>query len=582
MPDNGMNDERKDLSALRYSSFNKIIEKFNSIVEKYGDMPAESLYHAFNGLGMNPYIQNSRVKSVSTLPESYSKNKVAEMIRKPDSHEKQLRGAAHALEYTAYPMFHTRKIYQELLTYHSYITPCFCDETDVKEPEFWREYKLLEKLRRAFDLKSAIHQITGQALVEGKVFYTPRFSVDKSHNKVNYAFLQQLPSDWVKIVGLNNRSKYTVAFDMMYFMQAGTDYRQFGDLFAPYIDNFATVVKPSKSGKIINAAKCKVDIMKMKDLEKEGKLLEKPEAYSINNRWFYWVTLPADRVFTFEIDDVNRNVFSPFTGLFIDMIQLGQYEAIQLELLQNPLVSILTGEIPLRDDKNGSKDDDMKISNGGRLLYQMLWNEMLAQYNTSGIGLYAAPFANMKLHSLSEAPSAMDIVSKGYEDTISKAGLAGIVPTSSETRAGLAQISLELEGKFAEEIYSCANRMMNCIIESISPIYSWQFKMFGTVDSDNKDEERLRSEMTLGILPSTLRYLAIRDLSIFDDFSISSAIKEMGLLDFRIPLVSTYSAKQENSGLPPQAKHDLNPGGRPESKDITSEGTEGHRDSPAE
>ena len=47
--------------------------------------------------------------------------------------------------------------------------------------------------------------------------------VDKSHNEVCHAFMQQLPSDWVKIVGFNNKSKYTVAFNLFYFLQPGTN-----------------------------------------------------------------------------------------------------------------------------------------------------------------------------------------------------------------------------------------------------------------------------------------------------------------------------------------------------------------------
>ena len=54
-------------------------------------------------------------------------------------------------------------------------------------------------------------------------------------------------------------------------------------------------------------------------------------------------------------------------------------------------------------------------------------------------------------------------------------------------------------------------------------------------------------------------------------------IEKSGVLDLRMPLVSSFSAKQEN-GLPPQIKHDLDPGGRPGSEGITSEGQEADAD----
>ena len=48
-----------------------------------------------------------------------------------------------------------------------------------------------------------------------------------------------------------------------------------------------------------------------------------------------------------------------------------------------------------------------------------------------------------------------------------------------------------------------------------------------------------------------------------DDLAVSAAIKESGVMDMRLPLVTSYNAKQSESGLPHQAAHDMNPGGRP-------------------
>ena len=39
--------------------------------------------------------------------------------------------------------------------------------------------------------------------------------------------------------------------------------------------------------------------------------------------------------------------------------------------------------------------------------------------------------------------------------------------------------------------------------------------------------------------------------------------RSSGIMDKRLPLVSTYSARQRDGTLPPQAKQELNPGGRP-------------------
>lgn len=563
-----------ELRSVACSSYPEIFARFRELSERYGDMPAGALASAFSrvsGTQMNrnnPYIQNRRVKAVSSLPQDYSKDSVAEMLRAPMGNEQGLRQVEHALEFTAYPLFHTRKVYQDLLTYHSCIAPEFNDKDSAKNDDFWREWKLLEKLRRKLDPRSTAHQLAGQAVQEGKIFCYPRVNVDKPHNKVNYAFLQQLPSDWVKIVGFNSVSKYTVAFNMMYFLQPGTDPAQFGDLFAPYWDVFTAVTDrgtPKGTGtKFIYAAKNAVDLQALANLERaRGGLAGEPDAYSQNGRWFYWVTLPIEKIYPFEIDDAQTAVVSPLTGLFLSLIQIAQYEQIQLELVQNPLISLLTGEIEFRDDDNRQNADAYKLSNAGWELFRARFYDELAENNTNGIGWYAAPLKNMELHQLSEAPGATKISTAGYGYTMAKAGLSALIPTSDEPRAGVANISLQIESRFAEQIYRCYERMMRGIMDGLNLKYEWRFSMFGNLAEDEKTFENARQGMTLGLLPQTVIYWAMLDMSVMDDLAVSAAIKESGVMDMRLPLVTSYNAKQRESGLPPQAAHDMNPGGRP-------------------
>lgn len=588
-------DETKNLTTelrgLSNATYPEIFKRFQALSEKYGDMPAGALASAFSRVSAsaanrnNPYIQNRRVQAVSSLPKDYSKNRVAEMLTNPMGNEQSLRQVEHGLEFTAYPLFHTRKMYQDLLTYHSYIAPEFTDKDTAKNDEFWREWKLLEKLRRKLDPKTTAHQLAGQAVQEGKVFYYPRVSVDKPHNKVNYAFMQQLPSDWVKIVGFNSVSKYTVAFNMMYFMQPGTDPLQFGELFKPYWNVFSRVTErgaPKGTGtRFVYATKNRVDMGLLAEIQRGDGFGEDetPDVYFQNGQYFYWVTLPVDSVYTFEIDDAQTAVVSPLTGLFLSLIQIAQYEQIQLELVQNPLISLLTGEIEYRDDDTRQSADAYKLSNAGWELFRTRFYDELAANNTNGIGWYAAPLKNMELHQLSEAPGATKISTAGYGYTMAKAGLSALIPTSDEPRAGVANISLQIESRFAEQIYRCYERMMRGIMDGLNLKYSWRFTLFGNIAEDEKTFENARQGMTLGILPQTMLYMAMLDMSVMDDMTISRAVKESGIMDLRLPLVTSYNAKQSESGLPPQAAHDMNPGGRPAAdKKPGTEGQEASQD----
>lgn len=570
----------EQLNTVRYGSFQEIFQKMRALSERYDGLPAGSILNAFGTIfssygGMytdNPQVQNRRVKGVNTRPADHSKNEIAQMLQTPEQSEQPLREVERALEYSAYPLKHLRMVYQNLLTYHSYVAPSLTDEKDAKDDAFWREWKLLEKLRKKLDPKDTCHMIAGQALQEGKVFYVPRVRADKSHNKVEYAFLQQLPSDYVKIVGFNSISKYTVAFNMMYFMTPGTTPLQFGDLFLPYIDDFSSAVGKSRPGIGTKAVYASIDMEKVREAADEN-----VEAYYQNGKWCYWVTLPVDRVFPFEIDDTDRNVLPIFTGLFIDLIQLSQMEAIQLELLQNPLVSLLHGEIPYWDQKSDNAADDYKLSNAGRILFESLWYQMLTANNTGGIGLYMAPLENMKLESLAEAPNSMDIVSQGYQDLSAKAGISAIIPAASDTRAGAVQVSLMIESKLPQAVYRCYERMMTAVINNLNLTYTWDFRMFGDLSGDAELEKRLKEEMTLGILPSAIEYNAIRDRSILDDITWSRAVDESGVMELRKPLISSYNASNKNGNLPPHSE-----GGRPKSEGVTSDGQEGDLDSPGE
>lgn len=576
-----------EIAKLKYSSFPEIFSAMRNMAQEYATMPLDALIGTFGNVfgrgqyniaGNDPYTQNRRVKAVSTRPANYSKNQIADMLQNPDGNEQPLRAVEQALEYTAYPLWHTRTVYQNLLTYHSYVAPSLTDKEDAKKDDFWREWKLLEKLRKKLNPKDTCHMICGQALKEGKVFYHPRIRIDKSHNKVDHAFLQQMPSDFVKIVGFNNISKYTVAFNLMYFMMPGTDPRQFGTLFEPYWDEFRdAVIIPQGLGKSVIYASQKPAI----DLEKVRKAANpNVEAYFQAGRWCYWVTLPVEDVFPFEIDDTDRNVLPIFAGLFIDYIQLSQMEAIQLELLQNPLVSLLHGEIPYWDDRAGGGDDQYKLSNAGMMLFEALWYQMLAANNTSGIGLYMAPLANMKLESLTEAPNAMDIVSNGFTDIMAQAGLTALIPTTDEARAGAVQVSLQIESRLGHTVYRCYERMMACIIEQIRPSYDWTFAMFGDIATDKDLEQSLQKEMTLGILPATIQYNALRDRSLLDDISISDAVFESRIMEKRLPLISSYNAANKDGKLPPKGEIQTEgngateEGGRPPSDGITSDGQE--------
>ena len=583
-------EEKNQVQNSLPTSFN---EMFRRMEEKYKDRITPDIFaKAFSRTGLFSYInnefananeQNDRIKRLSSLPAQFSKNEIVEFLQNPNNSERKLRQLAYALEYTAYPFFKLRKTYQDIMTCRYYAYPADVEEKDAKSPEFLREWRLVDKINTALNITPVAHEIAGQCVRDGKAFYALRYNVDKAHCNVNHAFLQQLPQDWVKIVGYNNITKYTIAFDMMYFAQPGTDPAQFGGLFDDYMDDFKKVVVPKEVGKKVVYASDKrrsgydklYESLKSNETNNQG-----AEIYYQSGRWFYWVTLPAGSVWTFEADDVSRNVISPLIGLALSMAQIAQYEAVQLELVQNPLIAVLTGEIEYEDTNGAVIEDAYKLSPSGRAFFEALWYNMLAQSNTGGIGFYAAPLKNMHLEQLEEAPSATEVSSKGYSYAMMKSG-NGLLPLSTEPRVGAVNISAAIEAQFVKCVYYSFERMMTWLYDQIGFKHIWRFKMFGDIFTEDKELERCRQGMTLGILTDTFKYMALIGHSMVEDLSISNSILGIGIMDKRMPLQSSYNGAVGGNNAGISTKDGSNPksterGGRPKAEvdEIESEYTE--------
>ena len=166
----------------------------------------------------------------------------------------------------------------------------------------------------------------------------------------------------------------------------------------------------------------------------------------------------------------------------------------------------------------------------------------------------------------------MDIVTKGYQDTISKTGLSGIIPAAGDTRAGAVQVSFYIHCQFLKEVYRGTERMMQVLFERLNLRFDWRFTMFGSLYEDEKTEERVMKGMEHGLLPDLLIYNALRDRSLLDDLTFSDAVLASGIMDKRLPLITSFSAKQQD-GLPPRSE-----GGRPPVEDVTTDGQEGDVD----
>ena len=561
---NTVEQENKDT----WAELAKGIKRLNG---QYGSLGMGSIFSAWTAAGgmtlLNnwPQIQNARIKGINTKAADFTKDQIADMVQSPADNEQELRAVSAALDSSAMTYSIILDTWQNIPTYEWYVYPTE-DLKSVGYEQMRRDYILTQKLADKINPSETARKINGQCAKYGKVFYTPRFDVDKSHNAVKYAFLQQLPTDWCMITGYNNGpGKYSVAFNLMYFCTPGTDPRQFGDLFLPYLDAFSDVVeKRGREDYIYTSKEERYGINAERFRTNEiGDTVGNPQWYQVGTTNYYWVNLPADKVIVFERDDRTADNIPETTGMMVSMAQIPAYEAAQLEIILNPLTSIMTGELPTYDTQAVPGADPVAISPATRELFETFWYQMLSANNTSGIGLYLAPAKNLKLQTITDTVSSTSIAEHAYSDQVQKAGLSAVIPTSDDPKVGVAELSAKIAARAVMPIYWRFECMMNAIFESLNLKTLMRFHMFGDVFSHANEMENARKDMTLGLMPATLKYDAMIGHSILDDLAISEFVTKSGIMDRRLPLVSTYSARQRDGTLPPQAAQELNPGGRP-------------------
>ena len=551
----------------QYGSFGELFDGVRELAQSsdYSRLPMQRMINVFSSAwANNPYVQNTRVKSLRSAPMPYTRDEIEGFIKNAQNNELQLRQTSLGLNFASYPFYKLKTTIASILTYHWYVLPQYVDKSDVTTEEYKRERRFVDKFCKRLDPTMHGRIIAQQALDEGKIFRYMRYIIDKSHNKVNAVDLQELPSDYCKIVGRNSDSYYTVAFDFTYFWRPGTSVDQFDPIFRRYFEMLMSVTEDVPQRKYNNR------VINMAKAAQLGELNVNPE--KINGRYYFWVTLPTDECFTFGTDFSSPLQAPMLMGLFLTGADLSQYEYLQKQLLQVPLYAILTGEIPFHDDKNSKKDNDYKLSPSGLTYFQNLFYQILASNDTSGLDFFAAPVENLKLQTLDSTPNATDIVTKSYQDFMTKAGINGITSTTDKPMAALVSSSQKIESQYAVLIYREFENMMNRTFERLGLNHEWRFFMFGDVFSDEKTLAAAKEGMTLGILSNTYIYNALLGRTIEDDYSASVEMFESGLLDIRRPLQTSYTATGKSTNNDGTTKTVGRPG--VEITEIESEKTE--------
>ena len=294
-----------------------------------------------------------------------------------------------------------------------------------------------------------------------------------------------------------------------------------------------------------------------------------PRVFQQNGTWAYYVSLPVERVWVYEIDDTTPAMISPLAGMMLTYAQQADFEEIQKTLYTNPLIKIFTGEIPYFNDEGTRTEDTFKLSIGGRMLFETLFSQLMAANNTAGTAFFMAPVENIKSHDFAESANANDISTTFNQYAGSKAGLAALIPVDKDIKAAQVEVARLIESRFSTAcIYPQFERMMNWIYSSLNLKYSWEFKIFGTIFTDEKARKDAEAEFARGDMSALFVISALDGVSWLDKISMLKAMDASGIMDmFKVPETAyTQSGKVQTGekGTP----------GRPRTEGITSEAKE--------
>ena len=96
--------EQKKVDVRENASFSQL---FHALETKYAGLDAAQMISAisrtslYNAYTNNPFVQNNRVKSISSLPVEHSKDEIVDMLKRPGQNEIALRQTENALEGSA-------------------------------------------------------------------------------------------------------------------------------------------------------------------------------------------------------------------------------------------------------------------------------------------------------------------------------------------------------------------------------------------------------------------------------------------------------------------------------------------------
>ena len=573
---------------------NKIIHvedlsaQYKKIFSKYTSNAAQTGYHinTINNLVsdlQNPFIQNTRLKRLVTLPAEYDKESLIDAIKDPGNHEMMLRSAVSSLSASNYLFYKMIREAADVPSFKHYIVPPLLEKAEeYKKDDFKHERKVVYDWVREFNVVNTFKRIALETKKEGKSVYMLRnsFSYDKKGiNGVNYAYLQKMPADYVKLTYMGKLG-YGASFNMMWFFTPGTNPKQFD----PYIqqvwedmNNTGIVIETKKKMKQLNpfTASTYKPLYKGKKMDT---LLEKS-----GDTFYYWVTLPQDLCYVFA-SDMSTAFQAPDTaGLLLDLQNLASFTDASALLTVQRLCQFLTAEVEVIPNAGAGRD--------GTYISPSTLDALNSEFDnkvSENVTSFFAPLKNFKLHSLdTSSVNSSEILTAATTNFISRADEAGLIISNDKPSVFAIKVATKKIASQYDSVTRQFERVINFILQKMLGFqHEWRIKIFGDIFSLDEEKSFLKECVAGGSTFFLPKLLACEDIDTMEAEAIVNYLDSIGIYEKLVTptmlmnnkLNKVSSKNSDSSEKEDEMANGTRKVGRPSNENPDSDSTEESKD----
>jgi len=481
-----------------------------------------------------PQLVNQIMQTMTMNPQEATTEKITAALSDPKNNEQQLIGYSEFEELTS--MLYKRILYyfSGLISFNFSYSCTNAEEKDYVGKAYQKDLAIVADFFDKFDLKQEFRNVIKQLFRQ-----EAHFSIFRNDGTYKYV-LQELPQNRCLIDGRWEMG-ILYSFDMMFFMQAGTDIQMFPPIFKT----------------LFNRAFGNANGTNLYDPAKNINLR--------NGNWTYYVqTSPKDNFWCFKlIPEVTTRV--PYLSpLLKDVVLQDMIRALQTNSYIAEATKLLAGGVPFLKDAKASVKDSISLNPDTLGKFLQLMKSGLSE----AIKVIAAPLDNI---SALEYTGNDNLYNSYLKNTAGVSGVnSRLLFTTDRQNVVETTLSMDIDINVLRPVLTQFENFLNYFVNQNTKKFEFKFHLNGfNTTLDRKERmQNAKDFMQNGIVIDQMIANAI-DMTPFD---FRRQLAETRANDFVSKLTPILMAAQTpaGGGRPSKPESDLSDGGADSKADGTN------------